>query len=132
MSSEKSGYPVLRLAIASFEGLAGSRLYLTAALAALGGAALMLTYAMLLSRIGMRISVPVLFAVLIASSISSTVGFAFSAICGAMLLHLMHNQVRMVEIMFVSSIAIQLFSVAAPRFSWWVVPCACRLGSIFF
>ena len=55
----------------------------------------------------------VLVAVLAASTVSSIAGFAFSAICGAMLFHLMENAVDAVQVMIVCSIAIQLLSVAA-------------------
>jgi len=52
-------------------------------------------------------------AVLAASTVSSIAGFAFSAVCGAMLFHLMDSPVAAVQVMIVCSIAIQLFSVVA-------------------
>ncbi len=55
----------------------------------------------------------VLVAVLAASTVSSIAGFAFSALCGAMLFHLMDSPVHAVQVMIVCSIAIQLLSVAA-------------------
>jgi uncharacterized protein len=53
-----------------------------------------------------------LVAVFLASIVSSIAGFAFSALCGALLFHLM-NAVHAVQVMIVCSIAIQLFGVAA-------------------
>ena len=44
---------------------------------------------------------------------SSIAGFAFSAICGVMLLHMMSDPLQVVETMMVCSIAIQSLSVAA-------------------
>jgi len=57
-------------------------------------------------------AVPML-AVLLASTVSSIAGFAFSALCGALLFHLMENPVYTVQVMIVCSIAIQSLSVAA-------------------
>jgi len=57
-------------------------------------------------------SVPSAVAILLAATISSIAGFAFSAICGVVLLHMMSNPVEVVEIMMVCSIAIQSLSVA--------------------
>jgi uncharacterized membrane protein YfcA len=54
-------------------------------------------------------------AVFAASLLSSIAGFAFSAICGAMLFPLLGEPVRVVQIMMVCSIAIQMLSVAALR-----------------
>ena len=54
----------------------------------------------------------VLLAILAASTVSSVVGFAFSALCGAMLFHVMDSPVYVVQVMIVCSIAIQLLSVA--------------------
>jgi uncharacterized membrane protein YfcA len=52
-----------------------------------------------------------LVAILAASTVSSIVGFAFSAVCGAVLFHLTDSTVGAVQTMIVCSIAIQLFSV---------------------
>ena len=52
-------------------------------------------------------------AVLAASTVSSIAGFAFSALCGALLFHLMDSPVYAVQVMIVCSIAIQLLSVAS-------------------
>jgi uncharacterized protein len=54
-----------------------------------------------------------LIAVLVASAVSSIAGFAFSALCGALLFHLMDSAVYAVQVMVVCSIAIQSLSVAA-------------------
>jgi uncharacterized membrane protein YfcA len=53
-----------------------------------------------------------LIAVFAASTVSSIAGFAFSALCGALLFHLMDSPVHVVHVMVVCSIAIQLLSVA--------------------
>jgi uncharacterized protein len=55
----------------------------------------------------------VLTAVFVASTVSSIAGFAFSALCGALLFHVMDSPVYAVHVMIVCSIAIQLLSVAA-------------------
>ena len=47
-----------------------------------------------------------------AATLSSVVGFAFSAIAGAMILHFVPNGVEAVEIMMIASIGIQCYSVA--------------------
>ena len=54
-------------------------------------------------------------AVFVASTLSSIAGFAFSAICGAMLFHLLTKPVQIVQIILVCSIAIQALSVATLR-----------------
>jgi uncharacterized protein len=51
-------------------------------------------------------------AVFIASTVSSIAGFAFSALSGALLFHLIDDQVYVVRVMIVCSIAIQLLGVA--------------------
>ena len=53
-----------------------------------------------------------LIAVFAASTVSSIAGFAFSALCGALLFHLMDSPVYAVHVMIVCSIAIQMLSVA--------------------
>jgi uncharacterized membrane protein YfcA len=55
----------------------------------------------------------VIAAVFVASTVSSIAGFAFSAICGALLFHLIDNPIYAVNVMIVCSIAIQMLSVAA-------------------
>jgi uncharacterized membrane protein YfcA len=68
-------------------------------------------YSLFLSQIDGEFAAVVL-AVLLASTVSSIAGFAFSAICGVMLLQLMNDPVAAVRIMMVCSIAIQSLSVA--------------------
>ena len=50
--------------------------------------------------------------IFVAARLSSTVGFAFSAIAAAMIFHLVSDTVEAVQIMMVASIAIQAYSVA--------------------
>jgi uncharacterized membrane protein YfcA len=50
--------------------------------------------------------------IFVAASISSTVGFAFSAIAAGMVLHFVADTVEAVQIMMIASIAIQAYSVA--------------------
>jgi uncharacterized protein len=50
--------------------------------------------------------------IFIAASLSSTVGFAFSAIAAAMIFHFVSDAVEAVQIMMVASIGIQAYSVA--------------------
>src|SRR5262249_28668286 len=50
--------------------------------------------------------------IFVAASISSTVGFAFSAIASVMVLHFVPDTVEAVQIMMIASITIQAFSVA--------------------
>jgi uncharacterized membrane protein YfcA len=54
-------------------------------------------------------------AVFVAATCSSIAGFAFSAICGAFLFHLISKPVHVVQVMIVCSIAIQMLSVATLR-----------------
>ena len=56
--------------------------------------------------------VALLIVIFIAASLSSTVGFAFSAIAAAMIFHLVPDTVQAVQIMMAASIAIQAYSVA--------------------
>ncbi|HEV2186804.1 MAG TPA: sulfite exporter TauE/SafE family protein [Stellaceae bacterium] len=58
-----------------------------------------------------RISLLVMAAIFAAAVASSVAGFAFSAICGAILFHLLTKPVDAVEIMMTCSISIQLLSV---------------------
>jgi uncharacterized protein len=66
-----------------------------------------------LSTQGVHGIVYALIAVFAASTVSSIAGFAFSALCGALLFHLMDSPVYAVHVMIVCSIAIQILSVAA-------------------
>jgi len=85
--------------------------------ASLGVGALGLTFLIaegaVLSAQGRAPVAVALVAVLAASTVSSIAGFAFSAVCGAMLFHLMDSPVAAVQAMILCSIAIQLFSVVA-------------------
>jgi uncharacterized protein len=56
-------------------------------------------------------SIVIMIIILFSSSLSSVVGFAFSAIAGASLYHLVNAPIEAVNIMLWSSIAIQLYSV---------------------
>jgi uncharacterized membrane protein YfcA len=88
------------------------RLLSTIALGVLG-LGFLIAEAAVLSAQGIRGAAVVLIAVLVASTASSIAGFAFSALCGALLFHVMDSPVYAVQVMIVCSIAIQLFSVAA-------------------
>jgi uncharacterized protein len=89
-----------------------SRALLIAIFTASGCAVLVTAYATLLSSQGVPASALVLSAILFAATLSSIVGFAFSAICGAMLLHILSDPVQLVVVLMVCSIAIQAYSVA--------------------
>jgi uncharacterized protein len=67
----------------------------------------------LLSGKGAGDTIVALLAVLAASAVSSIAGFAFSALCGALLFHILDSQVYAVQVMTVASIAIQSLSVIA-------------------
>ena len=77
------------------------------------GVTFLIAEGVVLSAQGMAPVAVALVAVLAASTVSSIAGFAFSAVCGAMLFHLMDSPVAAVQAMIVCSIAIQLFSVVA-------------------
>jgi uncharacterized protein len=77
------------------------------------GLGLVLAEAAMLSLHGQQRAAIALIAILVASAASSVAGFAFSAICGSLLFHLMDDPVYAVQVMIVCSIAMQAFSVAA-------------------
>ena len=77
------------------------------------GVGLLIAEAAVLSARGVHGAALVLIAVFAASTISSIAGFAFSALCGALLFHLMDSPVYAVQVMIICSIAIQLLGVAA-------------------
>jgi uncharacterized membrane protein YfcA len=77
------------------------------------GLGFLIVEATVLSARGIQGAAFVLIAVFLASTISSIAGFAFSALCGALLFHLMDSPVYAVQVMIICSIAIQLLSVAA-------------------
>ena len=89
-----------------------SRVVLAATAVALLSIAVVVAYAMLLSAEGRSASTLCLLAVLLAATLSSIAGFAFSAVCGVMLLQIMSDPIQVVEVMIVCSIAIQSVSVA--------------------
>ena len=66
-----------------------------------------------LSAQGIQGNAYAMIAVFTASTVSSIAGFAFSALSGALLFHLIDNQIYAVHVMIVCSIAIQSLSVAA-------------------
>lgn len=81
-------------------------------LGAIGLGLLIAEGAMLASR-GDRSGALSLMAILLASTVSSIAGFAFSALCGALLFHVIDSPVHAVQVMIVCSIAIQMFCVTA-------------------
>jgi uncharacterized protein len=90
----------------------GSKAALLAGAVAIG----LILYANVLHlAFGVSISSYVLLAILLAATLSSVAGFAFSAICSAFLVHLINGPVQTVELMVVCSIAIQSLSVWAIR-----------------
>ena len=73
-------------------------------------------YAPLASQMGYgELGAPVMLAILAASTVSSTVGFAFSALCGALLFHLVRDPVQAVQILTGCSIAVQSLNVWSLR-----------------
>lgn len=58
---------------------------------------------------------PMMAAIFAAAALSSVAGFAFSALCGALLFHLPLDPILVVQTMMACSIAIQLLSLAALR-----------------
>jgi hypothetical protein len=79
---------------------------------AIVGLGILIAEGIVLSAQGPRGVAFSLIAVFVASTISSIAGFAFSALCGALLFHLMDSPVYAVQVMIICSIAIQLLSVA--------------------
>jgi hypothetical protein len=86
---------------------------LTAIVVGTLGLAFVIAEAAMLSLQGQQRAAAALVAILVASAAASIAGFAFSAICGAMLFHLMDSPVYAVQVMIVCSIAMQSLSVAA-------------------
>ena len=76
-------------------------------------ASLLMVEGAVLSLHGQGSIVVPLVMVLVASAVSSIIGFAFSALCGALLFHVIDSPVYAVQVMIVCSIAIQMFGVAA-------------------
>ncbi|SEP50099.1 hypothetical protein SAMN02990966_07537 [Rhodospirillales bacterium URHD0017] len=75
-------------------------------------ASLLMVEGAMLSLHGQWSTVAPLAMVLLASTVSSIIGFAFSALCGALLFHVIDNPVYAVQVMIVCSIAIQIYCVA--------------------
>src|SRR5215475_5715127 len=76
------------------------------------GLGLLVVESVVLSRQGIQGGAVSLIAVLAASTLCSIAGFAFSALCGALLFHIIESPVYAVEVMTICSIAIQMLSVA--------------------
>lgn len=85
-------------------------------LLALAGAGLVALYCEMLrqSRLGDP-AVVVALAIFLAALTSGIAGFAFSAICGALLFHIMHGPVEIVRLMMACSVANQVMGVWAVR-----------------
>src|SRR5262245_28691191 len=79
---------------------------------AVAGLGFLVAEGAVLSAQGVHGIVYALIAVFAASTVSSIAGFAFSALCGALLFHLMDTPVYAVQVMIVCSMAIQILSVA--------------------
>jgi hypothetical protein len=77
------------------------------------GLGFLIAEAVVLAARGTEGAAYVLIAVFLASTISSIAGFAFSALCGALLFHLLNSPVYAVQVMIICSIAIQMLSVAS-------------------
>jgi uncharacterized membrane protein YfcA len=101
-------YPVISLTSVSRGTTQAKRLGLAAAATLAIGAIWMLVSPAAVLHSNML----ALVAVYVAATISSIAGFAFSAVAGAMLLHLVDNTIEVVMVMMVCSIAIQSLSVA--------------------
>ncbi|MEA2803490.1 MAG: uncharacterized protein QOE49_3585 [Rhodospirillaceae bacterium] len=84
------------------------------------GVAALVFYAGVLALKQPHLSLWVMAAIFIAALTSSIAGFAFSAICGAMLFHLLNDPVHVVEIMMICSIGGQAPMVWSQRLhiSW--------------
>jgi len=91
---------------------------------ALFGIGVLLAEGATLSLEGMSGMLAALIAVLVAATLSSIAGFAFSALCGALLFHLMDSPVYAVQVMIICSITIQLLSVATlwRSIDWTTLP----------
>jgi uncharacterized membrane protein YfcA len=106
-----------RLAPPRLKALFGDNItrHLTLALALLASLGVLILYYEALHSVLYGISLAVVVAIFVSATMSSVAGFAFSAICGAFLFHLLGKPVRIVEIMIICSIAIQVTSVVTLR-----------------
>ena len=93
-------------------GLTGDPSPLAMIVVAVAGIGFLVAEGAVLSAQGAHGIVYAMIAVFAASTVSSIAGFAFSALCGALLFHLMDTPVYAVHVMIVCSIAIQMLSVA--------------------
>jgi uncharacterized membrane protein YfcA len=93
-------------------GLTGDPSPLAMIVVAVAGIGFLVAEGAVLSAQGAHGIVYAMIAVFAASTVSSIAGFAFSALCGALLFHLMDIPVYVVHVMIVCSIAIQMLSVA--------------------
>jgi uncharacterized protein len=93
-------------------GLTGDPGPLAMIVVAVAGIGFLVAEGAVLSAQGAHGIVYAMIAVFAASTVSSIAGFAFSALCGALLFHLMDSPVYAVHVMIVCSIAIQFLSVA--------------------
>ncbi len=93
-------------------GLTGDPSPLAMIVVAVAGIGFLVAEGAVLSAQGAHGIVYAMIAVFAASTVSSIAGFAFSALCGALLFHLMDTPVYVVHVMIVCSIAIQMLSVA--------------------
>ena len=106
------GAEFVRTASTGFNWHTKFRSSLVVATIAVVSIALVFAYTTLLTNEGVAASTLALLVVLLAATLASVAGFAFSAICGVMLLRIMSDPVQVVEIMILCSIAIQSVSVA--------------------
>jgi uncharacterized membrane protein YfcA len=96
-------------------GLTGDPSPLAMIVVAVAGIGFLVAEGAVLSAQGAHGIVYAMIAEFAASTVSSIAGFAFSALCGALLFHLMDTPVYVVHVMIVCSIAIQMLSVATLR-----------------
>ncbi len=88
------------------------------------GVIVLATYASVLSRLhGGPVALWPMMAVFAAALVSSIAGFAFSAICGALLFHLIDDPVRAVQILMICSVGGQMLMVWSLRRSidWYAL-----------
>src|SRR5262249_7336822 len=106
------GNPVVSIGLypVDVSPLVSRRLKTTGLKLALGlGGSVLVVGSIALTRVFGGVNLAEFLAIFLASTLSSIAGFAFSAICGAMLFHIEQEPLRIVQVMIVCSIAIQLF-----------------------
>ena len=99
--------PALRTALGT-EALLPSKRTL-----ALIGFALLACYAAFLELTGLTASIAPMVAITLSAGVSSIAGFAFSAVAQASLAPLMHDPIRLVQILLVCSIVTQSFAIVS-------------------